>query len=186
VKETVWCCVLAVLAGCGSPESPERAERPSLASVAIGPDVTITDLTRVEADCRMTGGGWVVTSDGLRVSQGYALHALGDLASRLDVTWGPGHRFRLEALETATCLDHPDVDGVADAAYDTFVGTGRGQLDGGVGSIFFTFVDGGEDGAGDLADLVVYDAHGDVVLDVSDHLAAEGDPKALLRAVVER
>jgi hypothetical protein len=161
---------LVVLAGCSNPALTLVRER----APAPRPEVVApTD------GCAIAGGGWLVTKDGLRVSQGHTLGAPeGERAPRLQVSWGRGHRFQLEMLETALCVDDPAVEGTpAGAMYDTYVGTGRGRLDQGEGSVFFTFTDGG-DAAADLANLVIYDAAGEVVLDVSDRLVG-GDHRLL-------
>jgi hypothetical protein len=183
--------LFVLLAGCGSPSlgsftldrAPARALDPAGASVqqaAQGDRVALSGDTGAAAErCTMNGGGWLVTPDGVRVSQGHALHApLEGEAARFQVSWGRGHRFQLERLETGLCLDDPAISPTEDAnRLDTYVGTGVGRFDQGEGSIFFTLTDGGEGGAEDVADIVIYDAAGLVVLDVSERLVG-GDHRS--------
>lgn len=169
--------IVLLVAGCAVATSAEP-ERVMLASVVMGDPTVISagDPSVAEEGCRSVGGGWLETSDGVRVAEGHSLHPVGHLASRLHVTWGRGHHFQLDELETVQCEDDPTV-AATDARFDTFVGTGTGQLDQAQGSIFFRFTDGGRDGMRDHADLVVYDAAGAVVLDVSARLLA-GDHRS--------
>ncbi|MEE8466214.1 MAG: hypothetical protein V3S68_07010 [Dehalococcoidia bacterium] len=126
---------------------------------------------------RMTGGGSVL---GSRVTHGFTLHCdVADGPSRLQVNWGRGNRFYLENLTSAYCSDDPAIEPQPPAAqFDTYRGAGDGRYNGASGAtIEFMFIDTGQPGVDDTAAIVITDAGGDVVLDISGNLQ-RGDHQA--------
>jgi hypothetical protein len=121
---------------------------------------------------RMTGGGSVFTTDGVRVTRGFEIHCDLRNPNNLQVNW-PGHRFHMVELTSALCTDSPAIDQTPppSAPFDTFQGTGRGRLNREPGAhIQFVFVDAGEPGTMDTASIKIYDKDDNLVLDVP------GDP----------
>lgn len=121
---------------------------------------------------RMTGGGSVFATDGVRVTHGFELHCDPSVEpNRLQVNWG-GNRFHLQSLTSASCSDDPDIDeGHPVAGFDTYVGEGTGRYNGVPGATAtWTFTDAGEPGANDFAEIVITDADGNTVLSVSGNL----------------
>ena len=133
-----------------------------------------TDVAQI--DGRMTGGGSVFTSGGVRVTHGFELHcSAADSPNNLQVNWpkatGNGkNRFHLETLTSATCSDTALDEGNPVAGFDTYMGTGLGRLNGVSGAaISFTFTDAGEPGKGvDLADISIIGAESIAVSDFLD------------------
>jgi hypothetical protein len=73
--------------------------------------------------------------------------------------------FELEELTSAVCSDDPDVGNPAEVNFDTYQGSGTGRYENLSGaSAEWTFVDAGEDGADDTAEILVKGANGAVVL----------------------
>ena len=100
---------------------------------------------------RMTGGGSVFTSDGQRVTHGFELHCdLGIGPNNLEINWGPGNNFHLDALTSVTCSDDPAIEPPPPGAdFDTYSATGTGSCNGVPGAtITFTLTDAGEPGGG--------------------------------------
>ena len=120
---------------------------------------------------RMTGGGSVFTLEGARVTRGFEIHCDLRDPNNIQVNW-PGNRFHLTDLTAAVCIDNVSIDQLPRSApFDTFEGEGEGLLNGEPGAtIDFTFVDAGEPGVNDTARIVIKNAGGDVVLDVSGNL----------------
>jgi len=120
---------------------------------------------------RMTGGGSVFTLEGARVTRGFEIHCDLRDPNNIQVNW-PGNRFHLTDLTAAVCIDNVSIDQLPRSApFDTFEGEGDGLLNGDPGAtIDFTFVDAGEPGVNDTARIVIKDAGGNVVLDVSGNL----------------
>lgn len=133
---------------------------------------------------RMTGGGSVFTTEGMRVTHGFELRCCGR-PNRLQVNWGPGHRFHLLSVTSISCTDDPTIDPRPRAAdIDTVTLTGTGRYDGQAGAkIELKFTDAGEPGRDDTATMTIRDAGGAVVLTVSNrltfgnHQAHRGCPK---------
>lgn len=121
---------------------------------------------------RMTGGGSVFTLDGVRVTHGFQLHCDLREPNSLQVNWRGGNRFHMTGLTAAVCTDSPAIDQSPPAApFDTFRGAGVGRLNNVPGAtVEFVFVDAGEPGSRDTAAIRIFDADGDLVLDVT------GDP----------
>src|SRR6266436_4256275 len=62
-------------------------------------------------DGRMTGGGSVFETDGTRVTHGFELHCdVADVPNNLEINWGPGDRFHLETLVSASCFTDPNIN----------------------------------------------------------------------------
>jgi hypothetical protein len=124
-------------------------------------------------DGRMTGGGSVILN-GTRVTHGFQVHTDLTRNSRLEVNWGkPNNHFHLSQLTYADGQDNPNISsGQPIAPIDTFVGRGNGLFSGTYNGISynrvaanvqFTFVDAGEPGINDTADIkvIVLDANKD-------------------------
>ena len=111
---------------------------------------------------RFTGGGSTSSIDldsgRVRVTQGMELHCrTTDLPNNLEVNWGPGNRFHLDALTGVGCFDDPAIIPTPpDANFDTIIGTGTGKCNGVAGAtIAFTMKDAGEPGTEDSASLAI-------------------------------
>jgi hypothetical protein len=93
--------------------------------------------------------------------------------NNLQINWGKGNRFHLDALTTAGCSDDPAIGEAPPAAgFDTLTGAGTGSYNGVAGAtITFTFTDAGEPGKNDNASFVIKDAGGNTVLTVNGKLA---------------
>lgn len=133
-----------------------------------------------EVPGRMTGGGSVIGSGGVRLTHGFEIHCTPAQApNHLEVHGKEGARFHLESLEAAVCFRDAAFDSARPSAdFNTLVGKGRGGYNGRSGaSIQFTFRDAGEPGTEDFADLVVTDSNGSVVLSAAGELRS-GDHQA--------
>ncbi len=138
---------------------------------ADDPDCTI-DPPDPENSAYMTGGGSVENA-----TLGFVVHCdvLPGEANNLQINWGSRrdrHRFHLEELTDAGCDDDPEIsEGSPVAGFDTASGAGIGRLDGVDGATAeWVMADAGEPGRNDTISLVVKNADGDVVLDVSGTL----------------
>ncbi len=133
------------------------------------------------SNCWMTGGGSVFREgDGVevvvqgpkigRVTHGFELRCEGRPNS-LEINWD-GNRFHLEDLTSAVCTDSPLITpNPPDALFDTYTGTGNGRYNGVSGATAeWVFTDAGEGGSGDTASILITDAGGNVVLEVSGYL----------------
>lgn len=120
---------------------------------------------------RMTGGGSVFRIDDVRVTRGFEIHCDLREPNNIQVNW-PGNRFHMTELTGAVCTDSPAIDQLPRSApFDTFTGVGEGKLNNEPGArIEFVFVDAGEPGREDTATIKIWDAGGNLVLDVP------GDP----------
>lgn len=119
---------------------------------------------------RMTGGGSQIILPGdVRVTRGFTIHCDITLSNNIEVNWA-GNRWHLDKpILTARCIDDPSISPIPpDAPFDTFIGTAVGRLNGVDGSrIEFTFADAGEPGGrNDRAALKIWDANGNLVLNV--------------------
>ena len=122
---------------------------------------------------RMTGGGSVFTSAGVRVTHGFELHCDQTiLPNSLEVNWEGGNRFHLDNLATAFCFNDPAISpNPPVAGFNSFRGTGTGVLNGAAGATAqWTFTDAGEPGNKDSMTIVIRDFGGSVVLSVSGNL----------------
>ena len=153
------------------------------AVVVVPPGPTPTP-TPPECCGRMTGGGSVFTAGGTRVTHGFELRCCGR-PNRLQVNWGPGHRFHLLSVTSIACSDDPAIrPHPRPADIDTVTLTGTGRYDGAAGAtIELRFTDAGEPGRQDTATMTIRDAGGQVVLNVSNtltfgnHQAHRGCPR---------
>jgi len=129
---------------------------------------------------RMTGGGTGgdsagCTVGGVHVKHGFELHCdANQTPNNLEVNWTidgetGSHRFHLEALDIVSCTDNPLLDeNPPVAGFDTYEGSGTGLYNGVSGATaVWVFTDDGEPGRNDLFDIVITDASGNNVLDVS-------------------
>ncbi len=119
-----------------------------------------------EADGRMTGGSNVAI-DGVRVRGkrgGMTIHCDIELSNNIQVTWPATPRgtntwhLDKEMLSSIMCIDNPDiVQAPPEAPLDTFIAEGIGKLNHQAGSVIrFTFIDGGEPGVNDYADIKIW------------------------------
>lgn len=122
---------------------------------------------------RMTGGGSVFTTAGVRVTHGFELHCdASNSPNNLQVNWGKGNRFHLTSLTSAACSDDAAIsEGNPVAGFDTYVGKGNGTYNGSAGATAeWTFTDAGEPGTGDEVSLTIKDALNNTVLTVTGTL----------------
>lgn len=106
---------------------------------------------------RMTGGGSFFTPDGMRVTHGLEIHCTVPSApNTLEVNWGGGNNFHMDALTTNTCFLDPSIDqGHPAADFNTMIGTGTGTLNGAPATVSFEFTDAGEPGTSDKATVTI-------------------------------
>jgi hypothetical protein len=118
---------------------------------------------------RMTGGGSVFRVDGARVTRGFEIHCDLSPPNNIEVNWPGGNNFHMTTLTSALCTDDPNIIQDPPAApFDTFTGDGTGKYNNVPGAtIHFVFVDAGEPGKNDIATIMVWDANGNLVPDVS-------------------
>lgn len=108
---------------------------------------------------RMTGGGFQVQVDGVRISRGLTLHCDITLSNNLEINWAGGNNWHItRPLLSADCIDDPNYDpGHPRAPFDTFIGEASGSLNGKEGSICrFKFIDDGEPGTTDEAHIRIW------------------------------
>jgi hypothetical protein len=145
------------------------------------PDENVCDSKTTCATGRMTGGGATVTIGVAKITKGLTLHCDITLSNNLEINWG-GHAWHLDKpITSATCIDDPNVDPTPPAApFDTFIGEGIGRLDGVDGSrVKFTFIDAGEPGGkNDKAAIQIWDAGGNLVLDLPLQFTTNGNLQA--------
>jgi hypothetical protein len=125
---------------------------------------------------RMTGGGAQITAGNVRVSRGFTLHCDIILANNLEINWpGTGNGASSEnnfhitrPLTSAQCILDPKYKQPPPAApFNTFIGVAAGTLNGVAGArAEFTFIDAGEPGRNDKAQIKVYAPNGQLVLNV--------------------
>lgn len=119
---------------------------------------------------RMTGGGSVFTSAGIRVTHGFQLHCdASKVPNNLEINWGKGKKFHMEALTSAACSDDPKIgEAPPVAGFDTYKGKGTGRYNGVLGATAeWTFTDAGEPGRDDFAEFVIKDVNSNIVVTVS-------------------
>ncbi|PYS38656.1 MAG: hypothetical protein DMG14_16825 [Acidobacteria bacterium] len=102
---------------------------------------------------RMTGGGSVFTTAGVRVTHGFELHCdRADLPNNLEINWDGGNNFHLTTLTSVTCIDNPAIaPQPPNAGFDTYIATGLGTCNGLPAAISFVLTDAGEPGTKDTA-----------------------------------
>lgn len=134
--------------------------------------------TPTPMDGRMTGGGGQIRIDDVRITRGFTIHCDIVLSNNLQINWTGGNRWHIDKpLTSAICLDDPAIAPEPPAApFDTFIGEALGSLNGEAGSwVHFTFVDDGEPGSDDRAEIRIW-APGDdpatatPVMEVSGYL----------------
>jgi len=130
---------------------------------------------------RMTGGGNFRASDGTVAHHGFQLRCdAEDRRQNLEINWGKGQNFHLTAVASVSCYDDPKLDPEHPAAsIDTLVLTGTGRFNNKDGAtITLVFTDAGEPGFNDGVQMVIRDAQGKVVLDVSSTTLIGGNHQA--------
>jgi hypothetical protein len=131
-------------------------------------DAADPDCAAPPAPGQMTGGGSVGAK---AATHGFTLWcdpAAGD--NNLQVNWNKGKaKFHLETLDSAACTDTDGIEpGQPLADFDTFSGTGTGRYNNVAGAhITFSFTDAGEPGGNDTSTIVITDAGGAEVLNVT-------------------
>ncbi len=131
--------------GATSPNSTYQFEGNKLAACAPSP-----------SKGRMTGGGSFFTPDNTRVTHGMQLHCSLPSNNNLEVNWGGGNNFHLDALTNVSCfLDPAFSAGQPSAGFNTMIGSGTGTLNGAPATIAFEFIDAGEPGTSDKASVVI-------------------------------
>jgi len=127
---------------------------------------------------RMTGGGSFFQGD-LRVTHGFELHcnpARGP--NNLEVNWGPGNHFHLDDLAGASCSLGPD-PAPPDAPFSIYFGHGFGTYNGAPGyQCDWMFIDAGEPGTNDVADIEIRAPDGTVVLNADPAKLTYGNHQA--------
>ena len=126
---------------------------------------------------RWTGGGSVFTADGMRVTHGFEIYAVTSGEdniptagpNNLEVNWG-GNHFHLLDLTWVSSYYTPSLGGPQPppkSVDNVLIGKGTGRYNGVDGAyIEFTFTDQGEPGNNDTAQMEIWDADGNVVLNV--------------------
>ena len=106
---------------------------------------------------RMTGGGSVFTTAGVRVTHGFELHCNpADTPNNLEINWDGGNNFHLTSLTSAVCIDSPTIaPPPPDAGFDTYIATGVGTCNGLSAAISFVLTDAGEPGTSDTATFTI-------------------------------
>jgi len=122
---------------------------------------------------RMTGGGSFFTSGGTKVHHGFTLNCSYSTSGgeNLEVNWG-GNAFHLESLTQAACFDDPTIgEENPKAGFDTYQGKGTGRLHGTPGyTAEWRFTDAGEPGRNDVAQIVIKDPDGNLILNAGANL----------------
>jgi hypothetical protein len=134
--------------------------------------VTIEVIQQI-LDGQMTGGGSVFTDEGIRATHGMTLECdSNEGPNNLQVNWDRGERFHLEELTSAICFEDPAIDASPpDAPFNTYRGEGTGRYNNESGATAsWEFTDAGQPGVNDTVRLVIEDAGGAVVLQVSGTL----------------
>jgi hypothetical protein len=168
-----YCVLVKGPVGC-----PESTPNPAPAKLDAGHpnanDIDFGFCCSQKSGCgRMTGGGSVFTVDNARVTRGFEIHCDLREPNNIEVNWPGGNNFHMNTLTSAQCTDDPLInqDPPPNTPFDTFTGDGTGKLNNLPGAtIHFMFVDAGEPGKYDMALIIIRDAGGDVVLNVSGYL----------------
>ena len=118
---------------------------------------------------RMTGGGTFPITGG-SASHGFTLRTPANGPNRMTVTWkdasGNTHKFKLGTLTSAFLFDDPTFSpNPPRAGFDTYMGTGNGDVDGMPGATAnWTFTDKGEPGANDTVNMTIKNSSGTTVM----------------------
>lgn len=120
-----------------------------------GLDNVVVGDTCLVSTGRMTGGGSVFTTAGVRVTHGFELHCdATHNPNNLEVNWDKGNNFHLTSLTSAQCFDDPGITPNPPAArFDTYIGSGVGLCNGLPAAATWTFTDAGEPGRNDSATI---------------------------------
>ena len=173
--------------GLGNTQRSNRVEKHWVDAPA-----TPTPVPPTPTEGRMTGGGSVpmafssiINVDAKKgggkpdvppkASHGFTIQS--DLDSEkpnnIAVNWGNGNKFHLKGktLTSAACSDDPDIDEANPVAgFDTFIGSGTGRYNGVSGAtIEFTFTYAVESGTDDEATILIKDAGGATLPDISSN-----------------
>jgi hypothetical protein len=74
----------------------------------------------------------------------------------LEVNWGMGNNFHLDALTNVSCFLDPSISaGQPSSDFNTMIGSGTGTLNGAPATISFEFTDAGEPGTSDRASVII-------------------------------
>lgn len=140
-----------------------------------------TNLCTNPSKYRMTGGGSLFTSGGMRVTHGFQIRCnSNDNRQNLQVNWTKG-KFHLLDMTDAVCTDDPNIvpDPPKGTPFDTYEGWGTGRYNGVSGAtIHFIFTDAGEPGVEDTGWIEVKDKDGNVVLTVDTTNLNKGNHQA--------
>ena len=120
---------------------------------------------------RMTGGGRIDTD--IILTHGFELHCNpNDGPNNLEINWDKGNKFHLESVTDINCFDDPSYDPRPPTApFNTLELSGFGRYNGESGAfVWVQLTDFGEPGKNDWATIVIYDAEGNLLLDVTGHL----------------
>ena len=130
------------------------------------------------AEGRMTGGGSFFQGD-LRVTHGFELHCnITRSQNNLEVNWGQGNHFHLDALAGASCSWTGDPT-PPDAPFNTYFGHGFGTYNGQPGyQCDWMFIDNGEPGVDDVADITIRAPDGTIVLNAGPAKLTYGNHQA--------
>jgi hypothetical protein len=126
----------------------------------------VTPPLAIEHDRWMFGGGTTYTTTGVQVNHGAELHCDSSVEpNNLQIVWNGGNVFFLQHVTSVSCTGSP---------FNTLHGAGIGTINGqGPATAEWTLVDGGQPGVvRDTVRLVVRDARGEVVVEVSGRLEA--------------
>lgn len=137
------------------------------AVIAVATLTVLAGLLLAHIPGRMTGGGSVFTTSGVRVTHGFELHCRVEgpngatsipTPNNLEINW-EGNRFHMETLDQAFCLDDANIaPQPPNAPFDTFIGHGLGRYNGVPGyNVWFQFTDAGEPGTSDTAFIHILD-----------------------------
>ena len=123
-------------------------------------------------NCRWTGGGSIISAEGLRVTHGFEIHCnVNQHPNNIQVNW-EGNHFHIKDLEYVYCNNYPELDPEhPEAPCDWVTGWGYGKLNGVKGAqINFIFTDDGEPGTHDYAWIRIKDPSGVEVLNIDGFL----------------
>jgi len=154
-----------------SNDSPASVSLPTSSSVNLSIDFGFIPPNGLG---RMTGGGVQIEVNGVRISRGLTLHCDIVLSNNLEVNWpmagskGTNNFHITRPLTSARCLLDPAFSQPPPVApFNTFIGVAQGTLNGIPGATArFVFIDAGEPGRNDRAQLQIWNAAGQLVLDI--------------------
>lgn len=129
---------------------------------AIADGYDVDGVSSVGTSCtKMIGGGSVFMGNE-RVTHGMQLNCNSDNNSNLQINWGKGEHFHLEDVTSAICFTTPGFDqGNPNSTFNTHKGEGTGKLNGVDGyKVAWTFIDAGEPGKNDTANIKITDSTG--------------------------